>query len=210
MEVDQGNENIGTLSVGERLEFSEFSTPAVLTRNGRVIKSTVPGIPAVDLEAALQGCRRQSECEIRLAGQTYLSLPIESIYFDDGISAAQSCRTWIRRQVRSSRFSEMFLLLPDSAHLLAALVLSAVSSRSIVQPIGAVIAKLREGARTSVLPEFSTTVTAIQEIRELMDSFNRAAAVIHDGEENLHRAYVEFVESLANALDARGWLHRRS
>jgi len=36
-----------------------------------------------------------------------------------------------------------------------------------------------------------------------MESFNRAAAVIHDGEENLHRAYVEFVESLANALDAR-------
>jgi hypothetical protein len=202
VEVDQGDENIGTLSVGERLEFSEFSTPAVLTRNGKVMKSTVPGIPVADLEAALQGCHRQSECEIRLAGQTYLSLPIESIYFGDGYLLRSLQNLDSATGPVQSILRNVFVVTGLGA-LLAALVLSVVSSRSIVQPIGAVIAKLREGARTSVLPEFSTNVTAIQEIRELMDSFNRAAAVIHDGEDNLHRAYVEFVESLANALDAR-------
>ena len=202
VEVDQGNEIMGALSVGERFEFSEFSTPAVLTRNGKVVKSSVPGIPLADLESALQGCRRQSECEIRLAGQTYLSLPIDSIYFGDGYLLRSLQNVDSATGKVQSILRNVFVVAGLGA-LLAALVLSAVSSRSIVQPIAAVIAKLRESARTSVLPEFSTKVTAIQEIRELMESFNRAAAVIHDGEENLHRAYLEFVESLANALDAR-------
>jgi HD-GYP domain-containing protein (c-di-GMP phosphodiesterase class II) len=202
VEVDQGDENLGILSVGERFEFSEFSTPAVLTRNGKVVKSSVPGIPLADLESALQGCRRQSECEIRLAGQTYLSLPVESIYFGDGYLLRSLQNVDSATAPVQSILRNVFVVAGLGA-LLAALVLSVVSSRSIVQPIAVVIAKLREGARTSVLPEFSTTVTAIHEIRELMESFNRAAAVIRDGEENLHRAYVEFVESLANALDAR-------
>jgi HD-GYP domain-containing protein (c-di-GMP phosphodiesterase class II) len=37
----------------------------------------------------------------------------------------------------------------------------------------------------------------------LTESFNRAAAAIREARESLHRAYVEFVGSLANALDAR-------
>ena len=32
--IDQGDENLGILSVGEHFDFSEFSTPAVLARNG--------------------------------------------------------------------------------------------------------------------------------------------------------------------------------
>jgi putative nucleotidyltransferase with HDIG domain len=40
-------------------------------------------------------------------------------------------------------------------------------------------------------------------MRGLTESFNRAAASIREGRENLNHAYVEFVESLASALDAR-------
>ena len=187
--------------MGERFELSEFSTPAVLMRNRKVVKSSVPGIRVADLESALQGCHRRSECEVRLAGHTYLSLPIEGIYFGDGYLLRTLQNVDSATAPVQSILRNVFVVTGFGA-LLAALVLSVVSSRSIVQPIAAVIAKLREGARTSVLPEFSTDVTAIQEIRELMESFNRAAAVIHEGEANLHGAYVEFVESLANALDA--------
>ncbi|HYI94382.1 MAG TPA: HD-GYP domain-containing protein, partial [Bryobacteraceae bacterium] len=41
------------------------------------------------------------------------------------------------------------------------------------------------------------------EVRELINSFSRAATVIRDGQDSLHRAYVECVGSLASALDAR-------
>jgi HD-GYP domain-containing protein (c-di-GMP phosphodiesterase class II) len=87
--------------------------------------------------------------------------------------------------------------------LIAALAISAVSSRSIVKPLAVVVAHLRESARTGALPEFRTQLTPIQELGELTDSFNHAAAVIREGEAKLRRAYVEFVGSLASALDAR-------
>ena len=200
--VDQGEEAVGILSVGERFDFSEFTTPVVLTRNGKILKASVTGIPAADLEEALAGCRPRAECEIKLRGQTYLSLPMDSIDFGNGymlrslesIDAAGGPVQSILRNVFAGA---------GAVALLAALALSALSSKSIVKPLAVVVGRLRESARTGVLPEFSANMSPIQEIRELTESFNHAAAVIRDAEQNLRRAYVEFVGSLASALDAR-------
>ena len=82
--VDQGDENLGSLSVGERFDFSEFSTPAVLTQHDKVIKTNVADVSSAEIERALKNCPEQKECELRLNNQTYLSLPLESIYFGDG------------------------------------------------------------------------------------------------------------------------------
>ena len=65
------------------------------------------------------------------------------------------------------------------------------------------VTRLRESGKTGVLPEFPTGERGVREIRELTDSFNHAAASIREGQERLVRAYVEFVSSLASALDAR-------
>ena len=59
--VDQGEDNMGTLSVGERFDFSGFSTPAVLIRNGRVLQSNIAS--SRDVEAALKACRGGAECD---------------------------------------------------------------------------------------------------------------------------------------------------
>lgn len=200
--VNQAEESIGILSVGERFDFTDFSTPAVLTKNGRVLKFSVPETSASQLELALKSCRDQSECNIRLANQTYLSLPMDSIYFGDGYvlrslqnvdSASGSVQSILRK----------VFLAAGITGLLAALLLSVLSARSIVRPISTLISKLRESVKTGILPRFEPRRTPILEIGELMESFNRAAASIQDGEDNLRRAYVEFVGSLANALDAR-------
>jgi putative nucleotidyltransferase with HDIG domain len=87
--------------------------------------------------------------------------------------------------------------------LVVAIALGAFSSRSIVQPLAAVVTRLRESGKTGVLPEFPAGERGVREIRELTDSFNHAAASIREGQERLVRAYVEFVSSLASALDAR-------
>ena len=200
--LNQGDENIGILSVGERFDFSEFSTPAVLIRNGKVLKSSVPDVPFAETESALERCHGQSECEIRLGNQSYLSLPMDSIYFGDGYILRSMQNVDSASGPVQSILRNVFVVAGLGA-LLAALVLSVMSSRSIVHPIAAVISKLRESAKTGVLPEFEANLSAIQEIHELMESFNRAAAAIHESEANLRRAYVEFVESLASALDAR-------
>jgi putative nucleotidyltransferase with HDIG domain len=87
--------------------------------------------------------------------------------------------------------------------VLVALLCSIVSSHSIVKPIALVVAHLRNAENTGVLPEFTIDLSSTKEIRELAESYNRAAVSLRNARENLQGAYVEFVGSLANALDAR-------
>jgi hypothetical protein len=200
--LNQDDENIGFVSVAELFDISEFSTPAVLTRNGAVVKASVPGVAAADLEAALRPCRPKAECELRIGNHSYLSLPVATAYLGNGYLLRSVQNVDAASGPVQSILKKVFLLAGMGA-LLAALIVSIMSSRSIVRPIAAVVAKLRDGARTAILPEFQANLAEIQEIRELMESFNRAAAAVHRGEENLRLAYVEFVQSLASALDAR-------
>jgi HD-GYP domain-containing protein (c-di-GMP phosphodiesterase class II) len=87
--------------------------------------------------------------------------------------------------------------------LLLAFVCSIVSSRSIVRPIAALVEHLRNAVRTGVLPEFEGQPSSILEIRELAENYNRAAQSVKAAGESLESAYLEFIGSLASALDAR-------
>ncbi|MGH9664959.1 MAG: HD-GYP domain-containing protein [Bryobacteraceae bacterium] len=200
--LNQDDENVGFLSVGELFDIDELGTPAVLARNGVVLKTSVPDVAEADIQAALSRCGPREECELRAGSHTYLSLPAGSAYLGNGYVLRSVQNVDAASGPVQSILRKVFLIAGVGA-LLAALVLSMMSSRSIVRPIAAVVVKLRDSARTAILPEFQANLTEIQEIRELMESFNRAAAVVHQGEENLRLAYVEFVQSLASALDAR-------
>jgi putative nucleotidyltransferase with HDIG domain len=101
-----------------------------------------------------------------------------------------------------SRLRNLFLTMAFGS-VLVALLCSLVSSRSIVKPIAHVVSHLRNAERTGVLPEFTIDLSSTTEIRELAESYNRAAGSVRNAQENLQGAYVEFVGSLANALDAR-------
>jgi HD-GYP domain-containing protein (c-di-GMP phosphodiesterase class II) len=87
--------------------------------------------------------------------------------------------------------------------LLAALAFGASASRSIARPIASMAQRLKTAEQTGLLPEFSGDESTIREVRELAESFNRAAAAVKDSRDQLQAAYVEFVGSLASALDAR-------
>lgn len=70
------------------------------------------------------------------------------------------------------------------------------------------VTRLRLAEQTGELPEFPSPdppsrIPTVMEIRELMISFNRASHAHRETREKLHNAYVEFVGSLASALDAR-------
>jgi HD-GYP domain-containing protein (c-di-GMP phosphodiesterase class II) len=228
--IDQGEDNIGELSVGERFDFSGFNTPAVLIRNGRVLESSLPsnapGTALPEVEAALKGCRVRSECDVRLGGADYISLPIESMALGN-LGNADGAGDWsgLGDKSGSGDKSPGYVLRSlqnvDSASgpvqavlnrvfltasigvVLVALLCSVVSSRSMVKPITAVISHLRKSEGTGLLPEFEEELSPIREIRNLTASFNRAAADIREARDNLQGAYVEFVGSLASALDAR-------
>jgi HD-GYP domain-containing protein (c-di-GMP phosphodiesterase class II) len=200
--LDQGDENIGYMSVGESFDFGQFSTPTVLVHGGRVIKSSVPGVSIEAVTNALKECTDKGECDLRLGGTDYLSLPMQTVAFGNGYEL-RSLQDVVSASGPVQKILHNLFLLAGFGALVSALLLSVIASRTVVRPIMAIISHLRMSESTGLLPEFRENVSHIKEVRELTSSFNRAANAIRDAHESLQRAYVEFIGSLASALDAR-------
>ncbi len=209
--IDEGGENLGTLSVGERFDLSAVPGQAVLLHNGEILESNAIGLPLTGeqsglTKSGLKTCALDAACEIQLGGETYVSQPLESEATPGSAGGGYQIRSLqslddATRDIQTA-LRHAFVLAGLGA-LAAAVFVSGLSSRSIVRPISGVITRLHESARTGDLPEFDSQRERIHEIRELTASFNRAAAAIRDGRQRLQQANVEFIESLASALDAR-------
>ena len=208
VDINEGIENLGKLSMGEQFDLSGVPVSAVLVHNGKVLASNLSGTGTQDIESSLRDCPAESECDnIRLRGDAYVSLPMESGASENGyvLRSLQNVDAAIRPI--QSILRGVFLFTGLGA-LGGAVLVSVLSSRSIVKPIMGVIAHLRETAKTGELPEFPGSTLQghgerIHEIRDLTRSFNRASAAIREAHVGLQRANVEFIETLASALDAR-------
>lgn len=198
--VDENDENIGTLSVGEYFDFSDLTSQVALVRNGKVINSNIPRVSASELEQALGSCNGSGECDLRLQGTNWISLPMES--YGGGFVLLSFENVDQASAPIQSRLHRLFLMLA-LVGVIVAFLCSFVSSSSIVKPIAAVVSRLRNAVRTGRLPELELQHSSILEIQELASIYNRAAVSIRAAAENLGTAYLEFVGSLANALDAR-------
>jgi HD-GYP domain-containing protein (c-di-GMP phosphodiesterase class II) len=198
--IDQGNENLGILSVGERFDFSGFTTPAVLIRDSRILMSTVPGVRRTDLEKALRACNGGAECDVRLSGQSWISLPVD--IYGDGYTIRTLQNVDAAGAPVRHMLQRVFLFAAVLA-LLVALLFSVLSAQSIVGPIAKLVKHLQKSESTGLLSEIRHDISPVREIRELTASFNQAAGAIQEARSNLQRAYVGFVGSLASALDAR-------
>lgn len=197
--IDQADENLGILSVGERFDFAGFSTPAVLIRDGSILLSSMRGASPPEIGTALRGCGAKAECTVHLGGAEYISLPLDQgggyvLRSLQNVDAAIAPVQFVLNRV---------FLISVTGVVLVAFLCSVFSSRSIVKPIAAIISHLRINDATAGLPEFRGAPSSIREIRDLTSSFNHAAAVVREGHDKLQGAYVQFVGSLASALDAR-------
>jgi putative nucleotidyltransferase with HDIG domain len=195
-------ENIGLLSVGAEFNFAGFTTPAVLLRNRQAVESNLPDVPLADLRAAMRGCGGEGECELNLRGARWISVPVESQSLGDGFELRILADVDAATGPLASVLHNMFLWVAVSS-VLVAFLCALLSSRSIVRPLASVVEQLRGSAQTGMLPEIDTGLSRVVEIRELVVNYNHAAVSARDARENLQNAYIEFVGSLANALDAR-------
>jgi len=198
--IDQNEENLGVLSVGEYFDISEFTTPVVLFHDGKAIQSNISGVPLIEAGKALSGCANQSECDVRLHGVNWISLPVQS--FGGGYLLRSLENVDAATDPVQSKLHNIFLTIA-ACSVLVAFMGSFASSRSIARPIAALVSHLRKAEDTGELPEFESHLSSTKEIRELAKSYNRAAVSVRNARESLQAAYVEFVGSLANALDAR-------
>jgi hypothetical protein len=207
------NENLGSLSLGEKFDLQSVTVPAVLVHDGRIVGSNTGGARIEEIEAGLRNCpNKTAECDVRLRGEAYISLPMDKSTPADGyqLRSFESVDA-VTRPIQSI-LRGVFLFAGLGA-LAGAVLVSVLSSRSIVKPITGVIAHLRESAQTGELVEFNGpglpgagrdgNDERIHEIRELTRNFNGASAAIREAHERLQRANVEVIESLTSALDAR-------
>ena len=201
--ISQGEENAGTLAVGERLNLASIGMPAVLLHGADLVGSTANVTRSAELTAGLGRCAPSAECEVRIGGETYLSVPLEAGDEQTDGFALRSLRSLDAASAPVQSVLRNVFLIVGLLALAGALALGAFTAQSIVQPLAAVVARLRESGSTGTLPEFPESQRGVREIRELTKSFNQAAASIREARDRLVRAYVEFVSSLASALDAR-------
>ncbi len=202
--IEEAGAQVATLTVGGRFDISRFGVPAVLLRRGVVVASETRDLAPGQIEKALAGCRPGRECEPSIQDQAYLSLPLgltggpgDDLYVLRSLQNVDAASAPMQAVLRKLFF------VAGLAALIAMLGISALSSRSIARPLAEVAAKLRRSATTGELPEFPENPGGVQEIRDLTQGFNHAAKAVREGRERLTLAYVQFVGSLAQALDAR-------
>ena len=202
--VEEAGTQVATLTVGGRFDITRFGVPAVLLHKGAVIATATRDAAPAQIEKALAACPAGSECEPRIGNQTYLSLPL-------GLTAAAGADSYVLRSLQNvdaasaplQAVLRSLFLIAGLAALAAMFGISALSARAIARPLAEVAAELRSSAMTGELPEFPETHGGVQEIRDLTRGFNYAAKAVREGRERLTLAYVQFVGSLAQALDAR-------
>lgn len=198
--VDLDGENIGLLSVGEFFDFDNVTTLVALVRNGKVVDSNLPGVSDAQLERALSACNELSECDFHMGGANWISMPMQS--YSGGYALLSFQNVDLANAPIQSRLHKLFLTLAIISVLIA-LLSSFGSSSSIVKPIAVIVEHLRNAERTGRLSELEPQSSTILEIQELTEIFNKAAASVRIAGEHLEAAYLQFVGSLANALDAR-------
>jgi HD-GYP domain-containing protein (c-di-GMP phosphodiesterase class II) len=199
--VEQDGARVGTIIVGMQLELSKFATSTVLMHDGFALQTDIhEGM--VEIGRQLSKCREYGECRVELSGQEWISLPVVEGSKQMGWKLYSLANVEQALKPVETLLQRTFLTVMILAWLFT-VVCSLTFSRAIVRPLGELVVHLREAAATGTIAEFGHTISKVVEIEVLAKSYNQAASSVKEGQKRLQSAYVEFVYSLARALDAR-------
>ena len=201
--VNLGSEYIGRISVGRAFDLSQLPGHAVLLHNGRLLRSSLPGIPPAELEPSLRRCQATpGDCSVQIRGEQYLASLMRRTNLGAGYAL------WSFQSVDAAgasllRAQTNALLVMVLATLLAALFTALFASRSVVAPITRLVAKLRQSEHAGVLRGDFDEDGPVTEVNQLGAAFNAAARSISGAQRQLDEAYLEFTKTMAQTLDAR-------
>ena len=197
-----------TLLIGRRFDLSGFDRlgPAGLLYRGRLIRSTFPPEVHARIERELDpDCVRRG-CELHSNSANFLVMPVSraaaGVTLGDDFQLL-SFRSLDTAMSEITRHFRMLLPAIGVCIVLVAICISALASRSVSRPLKELVDRIERGEAADTLrpgfPENSPTL----EINRLAASLNRAAAALKQSNGRLDRASIEFVETMAQALDAR-------
>lgn len=198
--VELGGETVATLIVGDVFELPQNASAAVLLRDGRVLRSNVPRGSPEQVAAALRHCSGPNECDVRIGNSNFVSLPVAGSGGGYRVVSLQNADSATGPVTSGLRWVFVYVF---AVAALMALFFGVLSSRSIVRPILALVNHLREAEQSGLISALQLRGSGIHELDELTRSFNQAAAATTEARENLEGAYLQFVGTLAKALDAR-------
>ena len=126
------------------LTFPICTTQVALVHDGKVIESNLPACSGrMNWRVPWRAAHEQSECDLRLQGTNWISLPMES--YGGGFLLLSFENVDEATAPIQSRLHKLFLTLAFVC-VLVALFCSVGSSSSIVKPLAAVVAHLRNAA----------------------------------------------------------------
>src|SRR6185295_4295489 len=204
--INLAGENVGTLTVGKEFSvagWNEFGDTALI-QNGRILFSTFAADRVAEVERQFrQRCGTGlKECEVAFGGEAFLALPVRQDTFKDGVRLISFQSTDAATRELKESLKGVFLLIAGCGVLLILLV-SAVGARSIARPLVTLIGQLRrEGSAGGFSAKLGTDYQAA-EVNELALEFTRAAGAVRESERQLDEATEQFIESMAQAQDAR-------
>jgi response regulator RpfG family c-di-GMP phosphodiesterase len=172
---------------------------------GRLIRSTFPVSAVAQIEGAMQSGCALIGCELRIGAEDLLVMPVATTRAaspEDGYQLL-SFRS-INRAMDDilNRFRTVVPIIGICTVLLA-ICIAALASRAVSRPIKDLIACLDHSEASGTLrPDFPEN-SPTSEVNQLAASLNGAAKVVEHSQWQLDQAYIEFVETMAQALDAR-------
>lgn len=201
--INMGDENLGYVLTGRPFDATVPYGIAVLVQDGNVVAKGKLGIEAAELSRQLAGCKTNpTDCELRAGGELWIASRLGMAGFDglDGVWVLQSVDAAIRKLTVGMRPA---IWATVAGILLVAVPLSLFTSRNVAQPITSLVKRLQESEHTGVLRGGLDLTSSTSEVNELSAAFNRAAKAVADSQRRLDEAYLQFTQSMAQALDAR-------
>ena len=171
---------------------------------------TTPGANKSEAEAALRKCSPEAECELRIGGETYVSVPLDDAPAEGSgrrVHAEKPAQPGCRRGAGAGGASARVLdrrIDRVGGRDRPGSILVQVHRSAAGRGGGPFARKRQDGSSAGV----SHRRAGCSRNSELTDSFNHAAASIREGQDRLVRAYVEFVELARQRARCPRSLHR--
>jgi HD-GYP domain-containing protein (c-di-GMP phosphodiesterase class II) len=198
----------GVLTLGKRFDFAGLDQlgPAGLLYRGRLVRSTFSPAMAAEAENRIHPDCARAGCELRLGVEDFLVTPVSRAFAVTRLGNAYQILSFRSIDAAMNEITRRFrMLLPVIALciVLLAVCISALASRAASHPLQQLIARLARSEASGILqPDFPEDFPT-SEINQLAAAFNRAAAAAMQCTVQLDLTSIEFVETMAQALDAR-------
>jgi len=198
---------LGSLTIGNRFRLTGLDVaPAALMFHGRLIQSTFPEAMNAQIRRRIDPACIHKGCEVRLGAEDFLVTPISRLM--ESNFPGDEYQLLGFRSINSAVdqiLHRYWMLLPTITvcSILLAICLAALASRAVSRPIQQLVERLRRSEALGRLqPDFPENSPTL-ELNQLAASLNRAAAAVEVSAERLDHVHVEFIEIMAQTLDAR-------